>query len=142
MRSPPRPTRTDTLFPYTTLFRVIYTCVFSPTEASAVAAVYCLFAGVFITRELKWRAIPEVLFRSSIIVGILMPMVAISIMMQEILAVVGAREFIQTALEQLGGYYTVLFGMMGIILVDGMIRSEEHMSGLQSLMRISYAFLC
>src|SRR3546814_17192145 len=41
--------------------------------------------------------------------------------MQEILAVVGAREFIQTALEQLGGYYTVLFGMMGIILVAGMI---------------------
>src|SRR3546814_10335113 len=50
-----------------------------------------------------------------------MAMVAISIMMQEILAVVGAREFIQTALEQLGGYYTVLFGMMGIILVAGMI---------------------
>lgn len=99
----------------------IYTGVFSPTEASAVAAVYCLFAGVFITRELKWRAIPEVLFRSSIIVGILMPMVAISIMMQEILAVVGAREFIQAALEQLGGYYAVLFGMMGIVLVAGMI---------------------
>lgn len=97
----------------------IYSGLFSPTEASAVTAVYCLAAGLFLTRETKWRKLPNVLFRSSIIVGIIMPLVAVSIMMQEIFAVVGAKAFIEGILLNLGGYYTVLFAMMGMVLVAG-----------------------
>ena len=41
-----------------------------------------------------------------------MPLVAVSIMMQEILAVIGAREFISMLLTGLGGFYTILFVMM------------------------------
>jgi C4-dicarboxylate transporter DctM subunit len=97
----------------------IYTGVFSPTEASAVTAVYCLVAGLLLTRETKWRKLPAVLFRSSIIVGIIMPLVAVSIMMQEILAVVGAREVIEGILKQMGDYYAVLFTMMAMVLAAG-----------------------
>src|SRR3546814_14321887 len=35
IRRPPRSTRTDTLFPYTTLFRSFFAQVFTPTEAEA-----------------------------------------------------------------------------------------------------------
>ena len=94
----------------------IYSGVFSPTEASAVTAVYCLVAGLFLTRETKWRNLPNVLFRSSIIVGIIMPLVAVSIMMQEIFAVVGAKAFVEGILLTMGGHYTVLFAMMGMVL--------------------------
>jgi len=97
----------------------IYSGLFSPTEASAVTAVYCLAAGLFLTRETKWRKLPAVLFRSSIIVGIIMPLVAVSIMMQEIFAVVGAKTFIEGILLNLGGYHTVLFAMMGMVLLAG-----------------------
>ena len=99
----------------------IYTGVFSPTEASAVTVVYCLLAGMFVTRETKWRALPDIFFRSAIIIGIIVPLVAVSIMMQEILAVIGAKEFIESLLTGLGGYYTILFVMMGMVLAAGTI---------------------
>ncbi len=99
----------------------IYRGVFSPTEASAVTVVYCLVAGLLITRETKWKAVPNILFRSSVICGILMPMVAVSLVMQEMLAVMGAKAFIQGALAHLGGFYPVLFAMMGMVLAAGTI---------------------
>jgi C4-dicarboxylate transporter DctM subunit len=99
----------------------IYTGVFSPTEASAVTVVYCLLAGLFVTRETKWKALPDIFFRSGIIIGIIVPLVAVSIMMQEILAVIGAKEFIESLLTGLGGFYTILFVMMGMVLAAGTI---------------------
>lgn len=97
----------------------IYTGIFSPTEASAVTVVYCLLAGLFVTRETKWRKLPSIFFRSAVIIGIIVPLVAVSIMMQEILAVIGAKEFVEGILNQLGGYYVVLFCMMGMVLAAG-----------------------
>lgn len=99
----------------------IYAGIFSPTEASAVTVVYCLLAGLFVTRETKIKALPDIFFRSAIIIGIIVPLVAVSIMMQEILAVIGAKEFIEGLLTGLGGYYTILFVMMGMVLVAGTI---------------------
>ena len=99
----------------------IYAGIFSPTEASAVTVVYCLLAGLFVTRETKWKALPDIFFRSAIIIGIIVPLVAVSIMMQEILAVIGAKEFIEGLLTGLGGYYTILFVMMGMVLAAGTI---------------------
>lgn len=99
----------------------IYTGVFSPTEASAVAVAYCLFAGFFLSRELTIRTLPAVIFRSSVIVGIIMPLVAVSILMQEILAVIGARQFVEAALSGLGNYYLILGAMMLVILAAGTI---------------------
>ena len=97
----------------------IYTGIFSPTEASAVTVVYCLLAGLLVTRETKWHKLPSIFFRSAIIIGIIVPLVAVSIMMQEILAVIGAKEFVEGLLNQLGGYYVVLFCMMGMVLAAG-----------------------
>ncbi|NKB59251.1 MAG: TRAP transporter large permease subunit [Alphaproteobacteria bacterium] len=99
----------------------IYTGVFSPTEASAVTVVYCLLAGLLVTRETKWRALPSIFLRSATIIGIIVPLVAVSIMMQQILAVIGAKEFIEGVLVNLGGYYTILFVMMGMVLAAGTI---------------------
>jgi C4-dicarboxylate transporter DctM subunit len=99
----------------------IYAGIFSPTEASAVTVVYCLLAGLFVTRETKIKALPDIFFRSAIIIGIIVPLVAVSIMMQEILAVIGAKEFIEGLLTGLGGYYTILFVMMGMVLAAGTI---------------------
>lgn len=97
----------------------IYSGIFSPTEASAVTVAYCLAAGLFLTRETRFRELPAVFFRSSVIVGIIMPLVAVSIMMQEILAVMGARAFVESVLTQIGGYYLVLGAMMLIVLMTG-----------------------
>src|SRR3546814_5404043 len=84
IRRPPRSTRTDTLFPYTTLFR----------------------SGLRLERELVGNVVLEDV------------------------AHVGCR----LHPDLLGGDY--------LDVIQPLIRSEEHTSELQSLMRISYAVFC
>src|SRR3546814_8432006 len=102
IRRPPRSTRTDTLFPYTTLFR------------SEVG-----LAGYFYTRDLArgWR-VAEALECG--IVGI-------------------NTGLVSTEVAPFGGVKQSGVGREGS---RHGLRSEEHTSELQSLMRISYAVFC
>jgi len=43
----------------------IYTGVFTPTEAAAVAAVYSFFIALFVYKDMKWSDVPEVLRESA-----------------------------------------------------------------------------
>lgn len=43
----------------------IYGGIFTPTEASAVAAVYGAFIGLFVYKDLKWKEIPKVLLSAA-----------------------------------------------------------------------------
>src|SRR3546814_8104483 len=103
-RRPPRSTRTDTLFPYTTLFRSL---------ALTLDAAF---------------ALPEVADGAGAVADHLH------------LDVTGAREQalgIEVAVAESGA-------CLGRAPLErfGQIRSEEHTSELQSLMRISYAVFC
>src|SRR3546814_3211169 len=93
IRRPPRSTRTDTLFPYTTLFRSVGR---GP-----------IFAALRRTEQDR---------------------------------VVGSRRRIglEGCLNELGEDEA----LVGIGLFEGVPRSEEHTSELQSLMRNSYAVFC
>src|SRR3546814_9407534 len=91
IRRPPRSTRTDTLFPYTTLFRSFLTPFGHHNNAVVMGA-----AGY------RFRDFP----------ALGLPLLALSL----IVALLGIRVF--------------------------WMRSEEHTSELQSLMRNSYAVFC
>src|SRR3546814_9053788 len=118
IRRPPRSTRTDTLFPYTTLFR-------SDVQAARVSAWATQMGIVPGQSDLKGLA-------------------------QQALGSVGRlTTWVGTAV----GALTSLFMVMVIGLFVAMepriydrglqwMRSEEHTSELQSLMRISYAVFC
>src|SRR3546814_7361643 len=100
IRRPPRSTRTDTLFPYTTLFR-------SVAGAEHVVAAGVEGAAVMRRehdREGPGEAVFQVLRRD-------------------------AGGFLRPDVDQLH-------------LPGAVVRSEEHTSELQSLMRISYAVFC
>ena len=47
----------------------IYSGYFAVSEAAAVTALYALIVTVFIRREIKWSAIPDLIRRSMILVG-------------------------------------------------------------------------
>src|SRR3546814_959293 len=101
LRRPPRSTRTDTLFPYTTLFR-------SPHERDGGLMARTLedLLDIHAIHELKHRYL---------------------------------RCLDQKAWEELESCFTAdATASYG----GGAIRSEEHTSELQSLMRISYAVFC
>src|SRR3546814_2265370 len=98
IRRPPRSTRTDTLFPYTTLFR--------SRPGGSVRGVGDLDAGRLDPVADGVRACP-------------------------VLGLAGGGAF----LEQAGDERVDRAGEL-------LLRSEEHTSELQSLMRISYAVFC
>src|SRR3546814_2415773 len=122
IRRPPRLTRTDTLFPYTTLFRSPDVAVAEPTDRHAV-------------RDLHLRN-PEQVHRSRGDADALLqvrgqpcrPDRGIRAVRRE------RRTFDLAPRHPLGV-------PLGTCRDDGS-RSEEHTSELQSLMRISYAVFC
>lgn len=50
----------------------IYSGIFTPTEAGAVAAVYSLIVGLFVYKDLKFSAIPKILVGSAVSAAVIM----------------------------------------------------------------------
>src|SRR3546814_4732602 len=110
-RRPPRSTRTDTLFPFTTLFRSVGETPRSPIKPDGVADMATVGYVCIGTNDFD-----------------------------------RATAFYDALLGEFGGK-RMMPTPKGLIyqLGDGamiLIRSEEHTSELQSLMRISYAVFC
>ncbi|SEW18509.1 TRAP transporter, DctM subunit [Cognatiyoonia koreensis] len=126
----------------------IYTGKFSPTEAAGVTVGFCVIIGLisYVIHKLigipdkpaedmsaqAWasmlfvegfslREIPSIVVRSAQITGILAPLIAVSVVMQQILSLLGAQTVIAGFVTSMGGYYAVLFTAMAIVFVAGMI---------------------
>lgn len=100
----------------------IYSGIFSPTEAAAITVGYCMLSGLLITREIKVTELPSILMSSGQITGLLAPLIAISIVMQQIFSLLGAETVIRDFIFSLGGnYYVTLGACMAIVLLAGTI---------------------
>ena len=107
---------------FTAIFIVIvgiYGGIFSPTEAAGVTAGFCLLSGIFITKGITIKSIPNILLRSGQITGLLAPLIAVSIVMQQILSLLGARAYITEIISALGGYYAILLACMLLVFITG-----------------------
>jgi len=76
----------------------IYTGVFTPTEAGAVAAIYCLAVGLFVTRQIKLRNLPKVLDRSANLCGLIAPIIALALVFSQNLAILRVPDAMVSAL--------------------------------------------
>jgi TRAP-type C4-dicarboxylate transport system permease large subunit len=124
----------------------IYTGKFSPTEAAGVTVAFCVFIGLvsyplnrimgssndvpveeksygsmFVVEGFTLFQIPNIVSRSAQISGILVPLIAVSVAMQQVMSSLGAKDFIGEFVTGMGGYYAVLFTAMAIVFVTGMI---------------------
>ena len=125
----------------------IYTGKFSPTEAAGVTVGFCLIVGLLslplyrlmgspdqrrptdeksfqemlVVEGFRFTDIPSVTMRSAQITGILAPLIAISVVMQQILSLLGAQEVIGDFVTSMGSYNAVLLTAMAIVFVSGMI---------------------
>ncbi len=125
----------------------IYTGKFSPTEAAGVTVGFCVIVGVLclpiyklmgsrsedrptseksygemlVVRGFTPWELPSITMRSAQITGILAPLIAISVVMQQILSLLGAQQVIGDFVISMGGYYAVLFTAMAIVFVFGMV---------------------
>lgn len=50
----------------------IYSGIFTPTEAGAIACVYSLFIGLFVYKELKWRDLKYIFTKSAVASAVIM----------------------------------------------------------------------
>src|SRR3546814_1510954 len=141
-RRPPRATRTDSLFPYTTLFR-------SPDQSLVTsAAVEESIPDVQAGRRLGLRHLtrPQLLAElvnaapTSIAVGGTSGKSTVTGMIGWILHVTGRNPTIMNG-AVMKNFVTPETPFASALVGDGGMRSEEHTSELQSLMRISYAVL-
>src|SRR3546814_5326784 len=130
IRRPPRSTRTDTLFPYTPLFRSIFTPGLARACTATIVALLgtaALFAGLA-----PWRiALLDRLYALAFI-GLLL--LTIPIMWR-------AWRMKSNYLWLFAVAWAMPIAFAGARLANS-FRSEEHTSELQSLMRISYAVFC
>lgn len=124
----------------------IYSGKFSPTEAAGVTVGFCIIVGMisyplnklmgdntdtpveeksvasmFVVEGFTLLSLPNVVSRSAQITGILVPLIAVSVAMQQVMSSLGAKEFIGDFVTGMGGYYAVLFTSMAIVFVTGMI---------------------
>jgi len=125
----------------------IYTGKFSPTEAAGVTVGFCIIVGficlpihkmmgaksedtpasersmaeMLVVQGFGPLELPSITMRSAQIAGILAPLIAVSVVMQQILSVLGAQEIIGDFVRGMGGYYAVLFTSMAIVFVCGMV---------------------
>lgn len=124
----------------------IYTGKFSPTEAAGVTVGFCIIAGLlsypinkilgvdkgkpateksymemFVVEGFSMPQIPSIVVRSAQITGILAPLIAVSVVMQQILSLLGAQQTIGDFVTSMGGYYAVLFTSMVIVFFSGMV---------------------
>ena len=125
----------------------IYTGKFSPTEAAGVTVGFCIivgltclplhrlmgsrsedrphtekgFAEMLVVQGFRLTEVPSITARSAQITGILAPLIAVSVVMQQILSVLGAQQVIGDFVTNMGGYYAVLFTAMIIVFIFGMV---------------------
>lgn len=124
----------------------IYSGKFSPTEAAGVTVGFCIIVGMisyplnkimgdstdtpvesksvasmFVVEGFTLFSLPNVVSRSAQITGILVPLIAVSVAMQQVMSSLGAKDFIGNFVTGMGGYHAVLFTSMAIVFVTGMI---------------------
>lgn len=100
--------------------------VFTPTEASAVAAAYALFVSVFVLRTLSWRDLPEVVFRSTLTSGGVLLLVGASVAFARMLTLSGAAAEVESATLSISEnplillfFFNVMMLAVGMILDAG-----------------------
>src|SRR3546814_8329216 len=135
IRRPPRSTRTDTLFPYTTLFRSAQRAIaFLPVAAAERIGDQFDAAAVGQAPQLRRPVLRAVIDRR----------VQAALLEERMLAAArGANDVRADVPRDVDARKSD--AAAGVVDQHGIVaaqRSEEHTSELQSLMRISYAVFC
>src|SRR3546814_8160171 len=133
IRRPPRAKRTDTLFPYTTLFRSGVRALEREISKICRKVVKKLLGTNPAVRSSRRKAAPATVLER------------VTVTSENLSDFLGVRRFNFGMAEKenkVGQVTGLAWTEVGGDLLTIEVRSEEHTSELQSLMRISYAVFC
>lgn len=94
--------------------------VFTPTEAAAAAVLYAFIVSVVVTRELPWRELPDVLYRTAVISAAILLVVGTAMIFSWIAGLSGVTVKIGESLFSLSSNpYVLLFLINVLLLITG-----------------------
>ena len=94
--------------------------VFTPTEAAAAAVLYAFVVSVVVTRELPWRELPEVLYRTGVISAAILMVVGTAMIFSWIASLSGVTVKIGEFLFSItSNPYLLLFLVNVLLLIAG-----------------------
>src|SRR3546814_10243075 len=116
----------------------------TPTEVSVVAVAYGFIVSALVYRDLSVKRVYDALVGTAVTTGVVMLVIAASNLVGYVLIMEDVPNMAaKWTMDVLKSPELVILMMNIIMLFVGMfLRSEEHTSELQSLMRISYAVFC
>jgi C4-dicarboxylate transporter DctM subunit len=100
---------------------IIYGGISSPTEASGIAAAYCLIAGLLLSREIKFKDIPAIFLSSGRVNGLLAPVISVSIVLQQVFSILGVQDAVAQYIHSFGSKFVIMALMMVSIIIAGAI---------------------
>lgn len=95
----------------------IYSGIFTPTEAAAVACVYAVFCGVFLHRELDFKTFLKVLKGAVSTTGTTMLIVGSATAFAKILSITGAPTAIANAIGGISDSAVVVMLLINVLLL-------------------------
>ncbi|PSQ13405.1 TRAP transporter large permease [Halobacteriales archaeon QS_8_69_73] len=101
------------------LFGGIFLGIFTPSESAAVAVVYILVAAIGSRQITSVDQIVRACYSSILLIGIILPMVVTSILIQQSLSDLGLQEVISDGIISLGHPALIVLVMTVIMLLAG-----------------------
>jgi C4-dicarboxylate transporter DctM subunit len=97
----------------------IFAGLFTPTESATVATFYILITGPLSGDLNDYKQIIQAGFTSLLLIGVIFPVVIMSILIQQNLSFLGFQEVISNWLISLGNPYIIAILMIIILLITG-----------------------
>jgi C4-dicarboxylate transporter, DctM subunit len=100
----------------------IYSGYFAVSEAAAVTALYVLIVEMLILKEVRWRALPEVMRESMVLVGAIFVILGVSLASTNYMIDTGVPQKLFAAVsEYITGPNSFLLALLVFLLLLGMI---------------------
>jgi C4-dicarboxylate transporter DctM subunit len=99
----------------------IFLGIFTPTESAAVAVIYILVMSIGTGRISSFEAILRASFSSLLLLGVIIPMVVTSVLIQQSMSNIGLQTTISNAVIGLQNEFLILFAVLAIIWIAGTV---------------------
>ena len=90
--------------------------IFTPTEASAVAAAYALFIGLFVLKTLTWNDIPKVFTKAAMVSSVVLLLVGAAMAFKTVVSLSHAPEHLAEFVLSLSNNPYILLFLINILL--------------------------
>ena len=104
----------------------VFAGIFTPTESAVVAVVYSIIIGIYVYKEITWKELPEVFFRSALSTAAIMIIIAAAALFAWVMVYVKIPQTIlDSVLAVTTSKFLILLMINLIVLIAGMFMESS-----------------